>query len=224
MNILEAYVADLPTKHVPKGQMIFMQGDRPEHAFGIKNGIMKMYNLTADGEPNSISYGMTGELFPVCWTFSATEKTLYYYQAYTDCDLYVIDKQALTDELQHNAQLAYALLEIQTKVYVYQTLRINALEQSRASMKLACMLHLLCLRYGRTLVRDRVEIQIPLTQQELSESLGLTRETTATELKALQDKGVINRNAKLYTVNTAKLNQELDDEYDPGIHISRKTD
>lgn len=62
------------------------------------------------------------------------------------------------------------------------------------------MLHALCLRYGKGIAENTVEIQIPLTQQELSESLGLTRETTAVALKMLKETGIIICNNKLYAV------------------------
>jgi CRP-like cAMP-binding protein len=46
---------------------------------------------------------------------------------------------------------------------------------------------------------------LPLTQQDLANFLGLTRETTGVQLKALEQDGVLRYKRQRYMVNTSRL-------------------
>ncbi len=96
-------------------------------------------------------------------------------------------------------------------------MRINALEQSKANEKVLSTIHYLALRFGRDIRPHRVEIQLPLTQQDLANFMGLTRETASMELKKLQKKGVINYSNQRYIVNTNTLDSYLDEDYEFGV-------
>jgi CRP/FNR family transcriptional regulator, cyclic AMP receptor protein len=220
MVSIESFLKNSPVKSVKKDDNILLQNTVPEKAFAIKSGIVKIYNLTSDGEEKSILFNVDGEIFPICWLFSKTETTVYYYQAYTDCELYVIDKDEFIQKVLAKPELAHLLLEEQAKWHVASMLHINALEQSRASVKLLSMFHFLSLRYGETIKPHRVRIRVPFTQHELANFTGLTRETTAIELKRMREAGIVSCRQKFYYVNTNKLNDQIDDDYNPGIHIA----
>lgn len=217
MNALQTYLEKCPTKHVPKGTIIVLQDEIPECAYGVKHGTVRVYNVTANGEEKSLAFSVGTDIFPVCWIFAQTDQSLFYYQAYTDCELYIIDRQNFIDYLKATPELAYVLLAKQVEAYVSESMRVNALSQAKASAKLLATLRHLCLRHGNDIRKDHVRIQIPLTQQEIANMVGLTRETTVVELNKLKESGVIAADRKYYTVNTSKLNELIDDDYNPGI-------
>lgn len=64
--------------------------------------------------------------------------------------------------------------------------------------------------------KHTVKILLPLTQQDLANFMGLTRETTSIELKKLQDQKILSYRQQKYTVHTNRLNELLDEEYDQG--------
>lgn len=217
MDALQAYLAKCPVRKVPKGRILVLQDEVPTRAYVVKHGTIKIYNLTSNGQEKSLSFSTEYELFPVCWVFSQTERALFFYQAYTDCEVYIIDKQDFTDYLEATPQLAYFLLAKQVEMYISNSLRVNALAQTKASSKLLCALRHLCLRHGKEVEKDRVHITIPLTQQEIANIIGLTRETTVLELNKLKKLKILVTDHKYYTINTRLLNERLDDEYNPGI-------
>jgi len=98
--------------------------------------------------------------------------------------------------------------------YMGLQMRINALEQSKAPSKVVNTLHFLCLRFGDEVKKDTVRIQLPLTQQDLANLIGLTRETTGIELKKLHKAGVLTYKKQNYLIRTDRLNDYLDEEYD----------
>jgi CRP-like cAMP-binding protein len=70
------------------------------------------------------------------------------------------------------------------------------------------MLNILAKRFGKENEGgDKSEIIVPLTQQDIANLLGLTRETVATELKKLKDKGYVYYDKWQFVVHTDKLSE-----------------
>lgn len=220
MNQLEQYVKTLPTRKISKGAMIVLQEEAPDSGFALTSGIVKLCNVTAKGVEKTLSFITPGNVFPVCWLFSKTEQPLFYYQAYTDCKVALIQKRQFTEYIQEHRGLGQYLLDSFTQLCVTDALQINALIQTTASMKIAAMLRYLCLRYGHDTEPNSVRIGIPLTQQEIANLIGLTRETTILELSKLKKRDIIDVVQRHYIVNTTLLNTILDDEYSPGISLA----
>ncbi|RWZ78897.1 MAG: hypothetical protein EOT05_04085 [Candidatus Microsaccharimonas sossegonensis] len=80
----------------------------------------------------------------------------------------------------------------------------------------------LALTHGLELKKDLMKISIPLTQQDLANFTGLTRETVALELNKLVEMGMVSVEKKQYVINTKKVNDVITDEYNPGIFIQEK--
>lgn len=219
MTVLESYLKQLPKRQFKKGEMIYLQGSQPSEGYGIVDGIVKVYNLTSSGEQKCISYYVRQDTFPNCWLFSKTDKALYYHEARTDCEVAAIDKERFHIDIKQNPDLMYEVLQHRMGGYVQLMLRVNSLEQPRAAIKLLNVLQLLCLRYGVEVKKDVVRIELPLTQQEIADFTGLTRETTTVKLKRLRQEKVIVPDRKNYVINTALLDVRLDDEFNPGIHL-----
>lgn len=219
MSILRDFYSQFVTRSYKKGEIILMQDQEPTSAYAVKVGSVRMYSLLPDGTINSITFAVRGELFPAGWIFSKTDKTLFYYEAHTDCVVYVMNKERLREAIDTSAELSRVFLDHMVSQYVGTNLQMKALGQSRASAKLVGTLHYLCLRYGTEIEKDRVRIEIPFTQDELASFIGITRETTTNELLQLKAEAVITVKSKFYTVNTSKLNDRLDGEYNPGIDL-----
>jgi CRP-like cAMP-binding protein len=220
VNELRTFYRKYPTIKFAKGELVLQQDDVPSHVYGIKRGVIKVFNLNSDGSSQSISFEIIDDILPLCWAFSKTDKTLFYYEAYTDCELYVIDKDIFKDRLKNDIQFTNAMLERQVSSYIGNMLQVDALEKTRAYTKLAYTFRYLCLRYGREIKENHVKIYVPLTQQELANTTGLTRETTTLELQKLRKNKIISEKFKYYTVNIEKLNEEIDDQYNPEIEVN----
>lgn len=217
MSALNTFFSQHPVKLFSKGEVIIRQGDAPLTAYAVKYGFIRIYNLTAHGEEKTIAFGMKDDIFPICLIFSKSLRALFYYQAHTDCELYVINKQELTDQLASSVEFSQAILGNQINWLIGGALQINALEQTGALMKLLGTFHHLSLRYGQQIVPGRVKITLPMTQQELANFTGLTRETTIHVLNKLKQQKLLSHDHRYYTIDIEALNLLVDDEYDLGI-------
>lgn len=197
-----------------KGEIILQQDMEPTCALIVKEGIIKTYNITTNGEEKPIGFGTPNKLFPLGWIFGRTHKTQYYYEALTDCEVYKAPKNELLAHLHSDHSAMTSVLDQCVWEVLDHQMRINALGQSRASEKILAMIHYLALCFGRDVRQDIVEIPLPLTQQDLANLTGLTRETVSAELKKLVAKKIIFARRRKYVVLTDKLNILLDDEYE----------
>lgn len=216
MNSLRSFYGNYPTIKIAKGDILFKQTDTPSTAYAIKRGVMRISNISSEGAERVISFKVANEPLPICWIFSKTTSALFYYIAHTDCELYVIDKADLDGQQQSNPAFMHKLLDTIVNAYVNTSLQIDALVQTRASGKLLYAFRHLCLRYGKDTLDGHMKIQIPLTQQDIANYTGLTRETTTLELNKLKAKKIISVKHKYYSVNISYLEARIDNEYNPG--------
>ncbi len=216
MEHLEKFLQNYRVKKFLKGEIILCEGEVPPVVYVVKKGIVKNYNLTRDGQEKPIAFDLPLEFFPIGWAFNKLERCQYYYEAFTDCEVYCVTRDDLVHYVVDNPSVLKSTFNFFLTRYLNYHMRINALEQSKASDKVLNTLHFLCLRYGEDVKQDVVRIMIPLTQQDLANFMGLTRETTGIELKKLEKSGVLTYSRQNYIVRTDKLNTLLDDDYESG--------
>lgn len=218
---LRAFYRNFPIAKFDKGEIIIHQDETPKCVYAVRSGVVEIYNVTLNGECRTIGFNIVDDIFPTSWAFSKTTKAMFFYKAYSNCEVYTINKQAFLLHLSDNHKFMQAILERKVKELISTQLQIDALEKPHSNLKLLYLFRYLCLRHGRDIVEDMVKIQIPLTQQEIANFVGLTRETVAIEISKLRSDKIISTEHKYYIVNTAKLNQRLDEEYNSvGIEVS----
>jgi CRP/FNR family transcriptional regulator len=211
---LKQFLDNYRVQKFSRGEIILFEGEVPSCAYVIRKGIVKTYNLTSEGQEKPISFDIEMETFPVGWVFGKLRSTHYFYEAFTDCSVFCVPRDEFLDFLKKNTKLLYTYFDYFVSRYLNYQMRINALEQSKAADKVLHTIYFLCIRFGQELRKDVVKIQLPLTQQDLANFMGLTRETTGIELKRLEKAGVITYHRQNYIVKTDKLNDLLDDEYE----------
>ena len=201
---LESLVSDYPARSIPKGRPLLYQGEVPTMGFFVKQGIVKLYNITNQGEEKIVGYESAGGLLPIEWLFSRAQVALYYYDTFTDCEVVRLPKDELIDKLNRNPDAARAFLDRSVAMYIGATMHLHALEQSKARQKLLSIFQYLVLRFGTKTSDSKFRIELKLTHQEIANLIGTTRETTSTEISKLSKEGVIEIVESLYVVNTDK--------------------
>ncbi len=194
--------------------MLVFQGEVPKTAMVVKEGVVKTYNLTAEGEEKPISFSNSGDVVPQNWAFDIAPSAMYFYEAFTPVEVFSLAREEYLKFLSDNPGVLYQEL-LRSVIYnVSKTMRLNALQYSKARDKIIYTLHYLAITYGKPLKPGVVEIQLPLNHQDFANLTGLTRETTAVELHKLKKQGVISyQKHMLYQVWMDKLNKLLSDQF-----------
>ena len=202
---LENFFSKYPARSVIKGLPLLYQGEIPTMGFFIKSGIVKIYNITNQGEEKIVGYEQTGGLLPLEWMFDRAQGSLYYYDTFTDCEIIRIPKAELIDLLNRQPLAARSLLDRMISMYISATMHLHALEQSKARQKLLSIMQYLVLRFGRKVDKVHQKIELRLTHQEIANLIGTTRETTSMEISKLTKEGVVSLDDESqYIVNSDK--------------------
>src|SRR5690606_15657026 len=128
---------------------------------------------------------------PLSWVFGETPTTLFYYDAISDCEILTVPKNELVQAVTKNPKIMSNILAMTMNEYTSLQLRITALEQSSAAEKIALTLYYLIFRHGEETKPGIYSINVKMTQSMIASLVGLTRESTAVNLKLLRKKGIV---------------------------------
>lgn len=190
---------------VRKGANVLFQGEVPRNVNIIRDGVVREYTIDSNGEERIVALYGKGDIFPLSWTLGDTSTTLFYYDALVDTRLLCMTKQKFLDVVAEDTTIVARLLKYMSNEYTALLLRATGLEQSRAIEKIAFTLYYLLFRYGEQVNDDEYTINIRMSQAMLASFVGLTRESTAKNIKTLKDKDIISYERSVYTVNKPKL-------------------
>jgi CRP/FNR family transcriptional regulator len=218
INYLRAFLERHHTKTFKKGEIIIFQGEAPRSAYAIKSGTVKAYNLSVDGNEKPVAFYSEDNIFPAAWVYGQISSAMYYYEAFTpEVEVYTVDRDEFVAFVKKRPELLYQELKNALLDQVGGSMRLNALQHSKAGDKLIYTLHYLALGHGTsnpTSGGKVVEITLDLKHQDFANLTGLTRETAATELNKLKRQGIIDYGkGRPYVLNLHKLTQLLNDQF-----------
>jgi len=215
LNYLHAFLERHASRGFKKKEIIVFQGEAPRQAFIVKSGIVKAYNLSVGGDEKPVAFYEADSVFPASWVYGKTASATYYYEAFTQqVEVYMVDRQEFVNFIRRRPELLYQEMERMLTEQLGSSVRLNALQHSRASDKLIYTLHYLALSHGRPANGGKIELTLDLTHQDLANLTGLTRETAATELNKLKKQGVIEYGKHTpYRLNITRLMRLLNDQF-----------
>ena len=201
-QLLTAHGAERPMK---KGTILLYQSEVPRHAFVVREGLVRAYAITSTGEERTIALHERGDIIPLSWLLGKTSASLFYYDALVDSRVSTISNPTLVNAMNTNLAMTTEIMALTANEYTALLLRITALEQSSAAEKIALTLYYLLFRHGKEVAPDTYAIAIRMTQSLIASLVGLTRESTAVNLKLLRTKGIVEYSNFNYIVHKQAL-------------------
>lgn len=192
-------------KTIVKDGNVLFQGEIPRYVMMVRSGVIRAYTITSNGEERTVSLHGDGDILPLSWALGITTNSLFYYEAVTDCRIFQLPKPVFSDFITSKPERMAAMLQKTALIYTSLLLRITGLEQSRAVEKIGFTLYYLILTRGKEVTPGVFRIDVRLSHALFGSLVGLTRESTAKNMKLLRDKGIINYASFTYTVNKANL-------------------
>lgn len=198
---------------ISKGQIIQSTDDRRVFNL-IKSGYVKRYLIANDGAYGiQVFYG-PGDIFPITLAYSTIfdqkineGPEIYYYEAVTDCQLYTIDELALKQSVEQNPMIYKELFSIAGK-RLHSTLHgLENLTLANAYHRVAHEIFYFATKFGKK-SSVGTEILVPLTHQDLADTLSLTRETISTAIAKLRKNGLISTENNIIVKDMEKLEHE----------------
>jgi len=205
------FIERYPSEVFMKGQTILLKEFTPRAVYVIESGIVRAYMITQGGAEHLVAIHLKGDDIPAGYSLGLRDTTQYFYEAYTKCTVRAVPRSAFIRFLRSDAD---ALFRRQTRVetlLITTFSHIHALEQPRASDKIAFALLYMADNIGVRLRPHTTRLKLSMTQQEMADTLGLTRETIGVELRKLEVKQIISYSRKNYILYMERLRSYLDE-------------
>lgn len=185
-----------------KGDFIIHPGESPPGVFYIYEGLVKAYDITKYGEENLLIIRRDGEIFPLIWALTGSERHIIY-QALAPTITWQIGFDAFQQHLKDHPEALAPLLEMTLEMYRLHSERILNLEYRTVRERIISFLITMCRRFGKQ-TEEGVLITVPLRHQDIASSVNATRETASRELSALERKGLISNHSSYILLKDMK--------------------
>lgn len=185
----QALLAIATRRQFPARHTIVRKGDLGSQFFGILSGRLKAVTTSADGRDLALSIMGPGEMCGEIALLDEAERSATMVSI-EPCELLCIDRQPFLDFLEQNPRVAIKMLSaLASRVrtltaLVEDTLFLNL--PARLSKKLLDLASI----YGRK-TPDGVRIDLKLSQQELGDLVGTTRESINKQIRIWTSEGVL---------------------------------
>jgi CRP/FNR family transcriptional regulator, cyclic AMP receptor protein len=210
LDTFRYFTSKYPVKTFKKGETILLKDEKPKCLFIIESGHVKTYSITKNGNERLVSIDKKDEEFPIGYTFGLIERSEYFYEAFTRCTVRMIPRDEYITYLSSNIERAYASHVRITRLLLATLSHIHALEQPSAGEKIAHTLVYMGKQLGIALRPHKTDVNLSVTQQEIANSLGITRETANVELKKLEALKLITYTRKSYILHMEQLQEYLE--------------
>lgn len=205
MDDITAYVRSQPLKKFPKDSILTYQGELPRTLYAIRSGYVKIYDLSSDGNEQFLGLAGKHDFIPLDILFDNMRAAQFFYGAFTPVEAYAVNCKDFMDRVRGDAVTLYMIAKMVTEKYHGQLRHLTAAQKPKAREKIVYVLHFLSVQLLASPIFQGKPIPLPLTQQDIANLVGVTRETAAHELKHLKNEGYIS-----YSKNTFYIHAKLE--------------
>jgi len=210
-KLFENVVKSLPTyrkENFKSNDIIVGSGKVQKNSHYIRSGYVKVYDLNANGNIKTIALLKAGDMFPLIWGFDHTPETVYYYKAMGPVETLSFETAELRnklnndDEVAKDAHLAFVYL-----AWDFME-RIKCLQMPYTQEKLLRLLPYLAAKIGTKKNGKKYELDYQITQEEIAQLIGATRESVSAHLAKLEERGALNRSGSRIVIDMEYVPQE----------------
>ena len=175
--------------HLPANKQVFRQGDPGENMIAVLGGCIKISAHSAEGKEITLNLINPGEIFGELGMLTRTERSA---DATTlkQTDLLVIERRDFMPLLERNPHLSIALLEVVCHRLRKTSGQVEEVVFLDRSAKLAKALLRLADDHGAD-TSEGIRIDLKLSQRELGNMVGLTRESMNKQLANWREDGIV---------------------------------
>ena len=181
-----------------KGKLFYQPNDPITDIFFIKEGLVKQYILSENGEELTLNIFRPNSFFPIMLVL-ANQPNKYFFQAETDIVTFKAPTKEVLEFLEVNPDILLDLTKRFAAAILGLSIRVEELSFHQAQNRVYSLLLYLAEKFGET-KNGKTVIKLLLTHQDLASWTSLTRETVSRQLEQLSKQGVINYSQQSITI------------------------
>jgi len=173
-----------------KGENIFLEGTKSHTLYLINEGKIKLYKFTKDGKQQILHILSDGDFFGELNLFKDSEYS-FNAEAIVPTKICTLTKDKMKKIIMEKPEIGIKILEIVGD----RLSKVESLAQHLATndveSRLAYLLIEMMESYG-VKSKEGVEVELPISREDMSNYTGVARETISRKLKKLEEDGLIN--------------------------------
>lgn len=198
---LKFFFSQFKPLRVRRHTILLHPGDTPRGVYYIKEGFVRQYLVSTEGQELTTIIYKPGDLFPLLWVINNTVSPRFF-ETMTPSDLWRAPREGFLDFMMSEPEIFLKLVSRVLNRVNALSERLEYLAFGNAYTKIASILYILAERFGKG--KSQITIQLPLAHKDLASLLGLTRETVSLGMKRLRGKGIITYSSRLILIKSLK--------------------
>lgn len=204
--------SDGRSKTYPKNQLIHYEGDPLTYIYLIKRGFVKAYTILDSGDTRTMMLLSAGDIFPLSFSQSMdweNHKIGYFYQSLADTELMVLPSRILKEHIEQDSNMMATYMNYLAASNDAIMNQLEVMKNKKAIDKVGLLLPYLVSKAGKQIKPSVYQLELKLSHQEIADLSGVTRETTTTLIKQLENDGIIDQKHDKWHINIKKLHKIL---------------
>lgn len=206
--------------NINKGQYLFQEGQDAEELYLIISGKVQISKISSDGRELVLRICSENDICGELTLFTSSPKYLLSALMLEDGEIAIIKKDVLESNFFHNSALAYEFMKWMSDHFRKTQTKFRDLVLNGKKGALYSTLIRMTNSYGIQ-KKDGILIDLPLTNQQLGDFCGTSRESTNRFLNDLKREGIISvTKGKITVHNIQYLRDEIGCENCPVVFCS----
>jgi CRP-like cAMP-binding protein len=173
------FTSKYPTKNLRRGSVLITPDENPLQVFFLESGKIRKYEINRYGEKAVMNVFAAPSLLPLSWALNKTPN-VYYFEAATPVTVRCIPTEDVVTYLQTSPTIVYGLLQ---EVYAgLENTQRRIAYLMRGSLRCRVLFELVIETKRSSMQMDDGSYVITVSETELAERAGLSRETVSREL------------------------------------------
>ncbi|MDQ0153864.1 Crp/Fnr family transcriptional regulator [Robertmurraya andreesenii] len=205
---------------VKKNTFLFQEGMEANELYIILSGKVQISKITADGRELSLRICGENDICGELTLFTSSPKYLLSAIVLEDAEIAAVKKDAIENEIFHNSALAFEFMKWMSDHFRKTQTKFRDLVLNGKKGALLSTLIRMSNSYG-VQKKDGILIDLPLTNQELANFCGTSRESTNRLLNELKREGIIStQRGRIIIHDLQYLKDEIGCENCPAVYCN----
>lgn len=181
-----------PNKKFDAKHILIYEDDEVDHLYYIRQGYIKVYTITDEGDERVLLILQPGDIFPLIRDpEQKTHKSLYFYESMVDVEATMFESGQLLDIIRKDRAASWEMLRYVSELSGNLTNRIGSLESKSVEDKIKKLLVYLVTVCGRQISEGTFLLGLRLTHLDIANLVGHTRESVSVMMKNLKKDGTV---------------------------------
>ncbi|MFD1951838.1 Crp/Fnr family transcriptional regulator [Sphingomonas arantia] len=200
------------------GEIVVQEGEETDKLYVVASGWLHGSVQLKGGGRQVLRFYFVGDLtttFSIAWGRSAATLT-----AVSATTLYELPRQAFGRLFRDHPRLGALLYGVSASEHVAMADRLTSVGRTDGITRIATLLLDIRSRLRVTDGIDGATFELPLTQQDLGDAVGLTKTHVSRSLKVLAEAGLVDRDGKIIRINDVERLSQMVDFQDRHSHVA----